>query len=124
MTAQELRIGNTVLFLGKEVVVEGIDNLEGRSTMYWIKPAGMIPSKIIHFKGAYITEEWLLEKGFEKLTDRNRNFTCTSFTYKKGVSFIVNFDDGILSVDFWIGSSKRYKHELQNLFFALTGKEL
>ena len=71
-----------------------------------------------------LTEEWLLKFGFEKLTDKSRGFNSNSYTYTKGISFIVHLNDKLLSVNFWQGNEKKYVHELQNLFFALTGEEL
>jgi hypothetical protein len=118
MTAQELRIGNTVLFLGKEVVVEGIDNLEGRSTMYWIKPAGMIPSKIIHFKGAPVTEKWLLEVGFEEVDYAGGCFVKDNITIDMDDFHCIVNGEWIEDITF------EFKHLLQNLFFSLTRKEL
>jgi hypothetical protein len=74
--------------------------------------------------GIPITEEWLLKFGFEKLTEKSKRFTSNTYTYGKGFSFIVHFNDNLLSVNFWQGNEKKYVHELQNFFFALTGVEL
>lgn len=74
--------------------------------------------------GIPITEKWLLSFGFEKLTDTTNGFKSNSYTYTKGVSFIVHLNNELLSVNFWQGNEKKYVHELQNLFFALTGVEL
>ena len=74
--------------------------------------------------GIPITEKWLLDFGFEILTDKTKGFKSNSYTYTKGISFIVHLNDELLSVNFWQGNEKRYVHELQNLFFALTGVEL
>lgn len=71
-----------------------------------------------------ITEDWLLKFGFEKLTDKSKGFKSNSYTYTKGVSFIVHLNENSLSVNFWQGNEKKYVHQLQNLFYALTGVEL
>lgn len=71
-----------------------------------------------------ITEEWLLDFGFEILTDKTKGFKSNSYTYTKGISFIVHLNDELLSVNFWQGNEKKYVHQLQNLFFVLTGKKL
>ena len=110
MKANELRIGNLVGFpSGVKYKVDMLySNYEGLD--YW-QP---IP----------LTEEWLFKFGFEKLTDKSRGFNSNSYTYTKGISFIVHLNDKLLSVNFWQGNEKKYVHELQNLFFALTGEEL
>ena len=76
------------------------------------------------FKPIPLTEEWLLKFGFEKLTDKKNGFKSNSYTYTKGILFIVHLNDKLLSVNFWQGNEKKYVHELQNLFFVLTGEEL
>lgn len=128
MKAQDLRIGNAVMFLGEEVIVECIENLEGRTEIYWIKPKGMIPSKIIHFKGVTITEEALLRFGFKYAP-----CGISGADMWQGLGFWSK-DDIILRGDKkckyplklqgYINSSYEYIHELQNLFFELTKKEL
>ena len=70
-----------------------------------------------------LTEEWLKRFGFEKLTNKNKGFKVTSYSYSK-LPFIVYFDGIRLSTGFWQGNEKRYVHEFQNLFYALSGKEL
>lgn len=116
MKAQELRIGNYVkLFLNHQdydVIEIKIDDL------YYINQKNGI------YEPIQLTEEWLLKFGFEKLTDSKDGFKTTSYTYTKGISFIVYFDGVRLSTNFWIGNEKHYVHQLQNLFFALTGEEL
>lgn len=80
-----------------------------------------------YFEPIPLSEEWLLKFGFEKLTSKEEGFRSTSYTYKDKknfISFIVHFDDGLLSVSFWQGNEKKYVHQLQNLFHSLTGKEL
>jgi len=71
-----------------------------------------------------LSEEWLLKCGFEALTKKSNGFKSDSYTYTGGVSLIVYFDGERLSTNFWIGNEKRYVHELQNFFYALTGEEL
>ena len=76
------------------------------------------------WKDVPLTEEWLLKFGFEKLTEKGSGFKSTSYTYTGKVALIVHFDGVRLSVNFWQGNEKKYVHQLQNLYFALTGEEL
>jgi hypothetical protein len=64
-----------------------------------------------------LTEEWLLRFGFEK--DNELNFVKFSFK--------VHFWSSCNSYMYgWIGGNieLKYVHQLQNLYFSLTGKEL
>ena len=125
MKTTELRIGNyiTTEYLNKStfkvisihsdrIYFESVrENFKSDTIQNYIKPI-------------QLTEEWLVKFGFEKLTDKSRGFNSNSYTYTKGISFIVHLNDKLLSVNFWQGNEKKYVHELQNLFFALTGEEL
>lgn len=114
MKANELRIGNIVLFKAKQDVVSEISN------------AGHILCEIGGFgnldKGYIepipLTEEWLVKFGFKQDMDGWK---------LKDESYI--YDEGFLHTD--IGDAYRvsivpikYVHQLQNLYFALTGEEL
>lgn len=117
MKITELRIGNLIYevdkFKGTDVVpviglVENDFNLLEHSGR--IKP---IP----------LTEEWLVKMGFEKKQ---------YFTYDKGlISISMPSEDPLLwrkgrtYVNSWkILDAPLYVHQLQNLYFCLTGEEL
>lgn len=114
MKANELRIGNYVEIAqypnDREIIKLDSGNAIDQSIKLNAKP---IP----------LTEEWLVKFGFEKLTDVKDGFKTTSYSHKK-YSFIIYFDGERLSVNFWQGNEKKYIHQLQNLYFALTGEEL
>lgn len=106
--AQELRIGNWVKNIyGNEVQITVIDD-----TVTWPKP---IP----------LTPEWLERAGFEHILNNLEDF------------YAIDYEEG----EFYFGLSEymdsyhihgyhatympiRYVHQLQNLYFALTGQEL
>jgi hypothetical protein len=115
MRANELRIGNLVKHIDKDSVftVKGIDLL-GIDCENDIESMYSSYEMLYHVK---LTEEWLLKFGFIKSSDNN---------YYKGDKFTIynrfeNFGliGGLLS---W--KEFKYVHQLQNLYFALTGKEL
>lgn len=122
MDAKEFRIGNITNFgvvceIGEDYFrVKDKENVQFKSKWADIKP---IP----------LTEEWLLKFGFEK----------------KGSLFVLEFDKKIMAISmidksyglynnqycFQIGNSYNagkhrimYVHQLQNIYFALTNKEL
>jgi len=112
MKANELRIGNLVAYEPtiddwEEIIVKC-----GNIIQCEISPDSFIPIPL--------TEEWLLKFGFEK-NDNNQ------FILMEGsVDILFNKDlngwtcDGI---NFSINMTE-YVHQLQNLYFALTGEEL
>lgn len=97
-------------------------------------------NKINNFPASYfepipLTEEWLLKFGFEKrvnfeYSDGSKSDTNIFITD----SFMVNnYDEKYWSlckmkyfnqVESVLQTELKYVHQLQNLFFALTGKEL
>ena len=113
MTYKELRIGNYILQDGEEI--HGIVGL----TIYKFSIGQIILEPIP------ITEEWLLKFGFEK--------NAIGFWWRKhpNPKSRDNWDGWYLNKDGELTISLgpifvriQYIHQLQNLFFTLTGKEL
>ncbi len=139
MKATELRIGNYVYYEHTTHIVSGIHGNKVYS--WWVKDGEPIIEYeakdisgtqvenpyidvISQYEPIPLTEEWLIKLGFEKLTDSKDGFKNTTYTYTKGISFIVYFDGVRLSTNFWMGNEKHYIHQLQNLFYVLSGEEL
>jgi hypothetical protein len=119
MKASELRIGNllrdkvtktelkVIKLTEKDIVTFVIDRSKFPLQDGWgIEP---IP----------LTEEWLFKLGFE--TDH--------IEWWNGIICLGIFKDGIYylptdQISFRIGKEIEYVHQLQNLYFALTGEEL
>jgi hypothetical protein len=101
MEARELRIGNLLITSSGTIVEVTESTIRGVRLNYLdIKP---IP----------LTEEWLLKFGFE---DDNAFFKNRITLYKQ---------DGIFWCDLlWDCIDVNYVHQLQNLYYALTGEEL
>jgi hypothetical protein len=107
MKASELRIGNWVKspLYGVEYEIEFIYE---SPTIKEIEP---IP----------LTEEWLLKFRFEKYYEYyvNSHLEISEMKSKKG------YDAYCTDMDFSIFMTEvKYVHQLQNLYFALTGEEL
>lgn len=123
MKASELRIGNYIkkdggalwrvsgVFLGNDTVVVVTDDVHFTLPLSEFSP---IP----------ITEEWLLKFGFE--IKGIANYVTIDFTtYQKGRVIVndanwIDYDGNWLDMDYKL----EYAHQLQNLYFALTGEEL
>ena len=116
MKANELRLGNWVICYdpssGKEVFNQ-IDILDLRLL------CGELQSKI-KIKPIPLTEEWLLKFGFEaeyeNVYGNTQEFLQIEFTVKG----YVKLADGY----YHDSTPMLYVHQLQNLYFALTGEEL
>lgn len=120
MKANELRIGNyifndtdivTVIGISKTAVeISSDENEQANYTCY--KYSDIHPE----LSPVPLTEEWLMEFGF--------GITCNIVADKNKVELV--YEQGIwryyLSKTTW--KDIMYVHQLQNLYFALTGEEL
>jgi len=116
--ANELRIGNLLNYDTSEGDVVVITTDFG--TMQWatVDPKGF---NLVH-SPIPLTEDWLVKLGFEKTMtwtytiDLLGSLKLVYYLGEKGWSLgFKNYSDF---------SNLKYLHELQNLYFALTGKEL
>lgn len=111
MKANELRIGNYVDLGGMRNLYQITDEILG----------------CLNLNPIPLTEEWLLRMGFEKKEDDlfiikltyNNNSIKYSKDYQTWVYYKDDNDAGCNSI-----ADCQYVHELQNLYFALTKKEL
>jgi hypothetical protein len=109
MEAKELRVGNIVRY-ADSVYLDG-----GKVT----EVGDIIQYETDYYQPIPLTEEWLLNFGFEKELD---------LFYRKNKSSMIEiifFDNGFLVANqsFCLNHIK-HVHQLQNLYFALTGTEL
>lgn len=77
-----------------------------------------------------LTEEILLKAGFEKKVTECKDFRVDITHYQKDKHYVYLIPDGF-EFEYETGHGrvnlckvKKYVHELQNLYFALTGEEL
>jgi hypothetical protein len=131
MKANELRIGNFLIELGNDPDplrrIFNVTAIYGRNTERFVVEddnGDIMNSSFL--TGIPLTEEWLLKFGFKK--ERK--------SYLKGVH--QELFSGLMELTFdrllqkWVFSVGKYKditrlqyvHQLQNLYFALTGEEL
>ena len=125
MTAAELRIGNSVFFNKNHNEIGNITSIETFLTdQFKVGFYNRIDIKYYcdEIKPIPITEEWLLKFGFEKHHSDYYNkiiMIKEDGEIKIFPSFDVNLSSAI-SISLFI----KYVHQLQNLYFALTGHEL
>ncbi len=106
MEATELRIGNYNMYNGKlDRINDGydIDHVKNNDEGF--------------HQPIKLTEEWLLKFGFRKMVTQDKHPTFL----REGI----HWNDGIIYVS-QLGFLNHIKsvHQLQNLYHALTGKEL
>ena len=99
----ELRIGNWIQD-GNEFEQITIDHLN------------CLNSGRCEYDPITLTEEWLLKFGFEKSESK--------FYYKKSFGVHLDFTAFNFQSCLWLSDNIKYVHQLQNLYFALTGEEL
>jgi len=116
MKATELRLGNLISFSNRaggetEMIVEAGDFFR------------MVEDDGEGYNPIPLTEEWLVKFGFEKFGNKKTGNQLWSMS-NPSWSIWLN-SDGTWDVNFWQGGKKRkYVHQLQNLFHALTNEEL
>jgi len=122
----ELRLGNILRIDGALSVVEGIKK-EGIN--YYLVPN----QRFLHqpsqgFKGETLTEEWLVRFGFEKYKRGNDEIFCIDdFEIQiHGDKYVLSIHGGETAPNLtqYFAHHTKHVHQLQNLYFALTGEEL
>lgn len=147
MEANELRIGNYVEHEDANEIVEGIHYNNENDYLLLI---GNYLRPIKEIKPVPLTEDWLLRFGFERQKERIYNKTQLPNGGNNGFHNAVEYLNksnnqvlygapyegaengyhyifGSVTTDFgedYISKKVEFVHQLQNLYFALTGKEL
>ena len=105
MKANELRIGNWYRWYA-----------ERRYYEYQVEETDFCYGNMVNFEPIPLTEEWLVRLGFKKLTQGGSIYKVKDF-------HVQDFSQlGIYECNNHI--EIKYVHQLQNLYFALTGQEL
>ena len=123
MKAKELMIGNYVKdHLGR---VQKVSETRSKAYICYLSNDHKLKYKLNTTKPIPLTEEWLVEFGFEKNCNNNYqinyNQVCgLSITILNYKSWLCN----LTSTTFYELSNCKYVHQLQNLYFALTNEEL
>jgi hypothetical protein len=122
MKANELRIGNYVNY---ESEIKQISGITSNNDVFYVGDSA--PEDLGEFESIPLTEEWLIKFGFESVGLGGNRFVL--YNAIDGTSNFVIETDGIIlypQIDYDIvcWSEFKYVHQLQNLYFALTGEEL
>jgi len=120
MKAKELRIGN---FLRTPNGINHVSGIQDREVV----EVGEIGYVIEMVKPIPLTEEWLLNFGFETYTtEKSKVYKLGNFmvTYVLKGRFAGNKYLKAFNISFSEFGHIKHVHTLQNLYFALTGEEL
>lgn len=138
MDAREFRIGNLVQFIGgfiAEISAVKKDNtfefeisqmdLDKQIQVYVGTGTNEDQFRDLNVSPITITKEWLLELGFKEMP--YSFFVNVPYAHTKDENILVFI--GKNGVEFTLGGETylcklKYVHQLQNLYFALTGTEL
>jgi hypothetical protein len=115
MIANELRIGNLIKF-SEDGTIFTVGSIEERGfTVQNDEETTWIEAE--EFEPIPLTEEWLLKFGF-KIWDRNKwsDLGMNIVLLENGDNFLFLANQRHVNIF--------YVHQLQNLYFALTGEEL
>ena len=112
--ANELRIGNYFLGYNGIVFQWSLNDFQ----LMWVD----VEIDEIIKEPIPLTEEWILNFGFEKgcIYSQQRGFTspCRDYFFENNINCLKEIIDGNIL------SCIKSVHQLQNLYFALTGTEL
>lgn len=123
MKASELRIGNLVngVLTQKPYIIDAWALREMESGNY--QNSQDTETKV--FEPIPLTEEWLLKFGFEKnLNSNNIIYYILAGKCLLEYNLTHNIADIVKKVHLDLFIDIKYVHQLQNLYFALTGEEL
>ena len=122
MNTKELRIGNMVQYTNDERVFV---NLIGKTLEITAADILSIYNDNIQVEPILLAEEWLIKFGFKRVQEDKygchyENQECWVYLSHGGFDVEVITDDE----RFNLLRTYKYVHQLQNLYFAITGKEL
>lgn len=115
MQASELRVGNLIEF-NNRITPKSIVTVNPRffRSMMSDEDIEITP----YYSGIPLTEKWLIKFGFNGIEWKFRK----DFFFRinmRGQQFYMDIDEDIAN---WV--LLKYVHQLQNIYFALTGEEL
>ena len=127
MEASELRIGNLLNFddLNGYISIEKIISICKEYEVYWCETENFEGELLSAFQPIPLTEEWLIKFGGQK--DRNKDIYISVnkdndlriYLSKVGILICKDYFCPLFGYPHII-----HVHQLQNLFYAITGEEL
>lgn len=120
INTKDLRLGNFINYDCETVKVLALSENSIKFKNDEIEGFEMFPSELYNYEK--LSEEWLLRFGFEEKS-KSQNFYLENFRFH--ISKPANYDGFIFCDGYDVITDRiKYVHQLQNLYFALTGEEL
>ena len=114
MKSNEFRIGNLVnCYLGAPIS-ESIESVIDVSILSYIEDGNN--EKKVNYLPIPLTEDWLIKFGFDNLGEYGWGIAYFHIRFRKIHGFYFTIENRIIRIN--------HIHQLQNLYFALTGEEL
>lgn len=110
MEVNELRVGNLYVNYEDKICPWGCDDF----AMLWKNQGLEVDELIRNF--IQLTDEWLLKFGF--VEEFENKF------YKNSIAIEIFENECIVYLGDFVDLSIKYVHQIQNLYFAMTGEEL
>lgn len=130
----DLRIGNLIYGVSDRIEIIREIHYKGGIETSPLKINTIFRSNIEDISPIELNEEWLIKLGFEKTITITKEFNFEYIDYRMGQFVCFLLPDKRLEVEFSAKhntidergylTTVKYIHQLQNLFFALTGEEL
>ena len=119
MKATELRLNNYIET--KDGKIEQVFTLNGEGINGYDGCGGIYLDDQEDFKPILLTDKWLNDLGFKEWAEGN----WKKYKDKNGWPSQWNYYLPYKNLGLYVGNATiQYVHQLQNLYFALTGKEL
>ena len=121
---QEIRIGNLVFDKKRNriVTVWGIESNHDKIVVNFANGSGVYSIDLKHIEPIPLTEEWLLDFGFEEKS-KSKNFYLGNFKFN--ILKPANYNGFIFCDGYYVITDRiKYVHQLQNLYFDLKGEHL
>ena len=118
MNAKDLRIGNLLQYTDFQKVKEHL-----RGTTFNVTADDILflsTYSVDYVEPIQLTPEWLEKFGFEKIGSRYEKESISLYKFKDVFDLQLIRDNEL----FDLGIGYVYVHQLQNLYFAITGEEL
>ena len=126
---KELRIGNILQNGYRTVKVSSL--FKGHFKCETLEQCSLDTSVQLNYTGIPLTEEWLLKLGFKdngfggfEISYNPSKYNDSIITYRIGKSSYSSIGWFLYEGAITIKSEIEHVHQLQNLYFALTGEEL
>ena len=121
---QEIRIGNLVFDKKRNriVTVWGIESNHDKIVVNYAHGSGVYSINLKHIKPIPLTEEWLLDFGFEEKS-KSKDFYLGNFRFN--ILKPANYNGFIFCDGYDVITDRiKYVNQLQNLYFDLKGERL